>query len=110
VLRPVKLAIDDHTNWRAARPDVRVPLLASIYHYDDSAVPIRAWDDEIVAIATDGSGTVWRFAHHQSVYDGDFWSQPIAIASPDGRWAMFTTNWGHTLGAARQDVLLVELK
>ena len=47
-----------------------------------SATPIHAhgglWDGEIVAVRTDGkASTVWRLAHHRSVFDGkDFWDSP----------------------------------
>jgi hypothetical protein len=48
-----------------------------------------------------------------------FWYQPRPNVSPDGRWALFTSNWEKTLGTeatadpttrARQDVFVVELK
>lgn len=97
-----------------------------------NTTPWRAWDDEIVAIQTDAGAygaNVWRFAHHRSdiSYDGDtskalyFWYTPIAVISPDGKWAIFTSNWEKTLGAAvgsdaqpggdyRCDVFLVALR
>jgi hypothetical protein len=68
---------------------------------------------------------VWRFAHHRSIVAGDldpmeisFWNTPRANVSPDGRWALFTSNWDKTLGIDprndpdgkyRQDVFLVQL-
>src|SRR5439155_22740111 len=68
----------------------------------------------------------WRFAHHRSAVadDGDpsrisFWYTPRVNVSPDGQWALFTSNWEKTLGTDpggdvgatfRQDVFLVSLK
>jgi len=56
---------------------------------------------------------VWRFAHHRSDTARDdldsngnpiqgtyFWYQPHAVVSPNGRWALFTSNWEKTLGDA----------
>jgi hypothetical protein len=131
---PQEIYIADHTSWNNAQPEALVPILSSTYRYNDGTfnqTPWRAWDDEIVAVQTgaDSSGaTVWRFAHHRSdvSYDGGspaelyFWYLPRAIISPDGRWAIFTSNWekslGRTLGSDaqagggyRSDVFLVAL-
>lgn len=47
-----------------------------------------------------------------------FWYQPHAVVSPNGRWALFTSNWEKTLGLAtnsepeglfRTDVFIVRL-
>jgi len=67
---------------------------------------------------------VWRFAHHRSAIAADgggasyFWYLPRAIISPNGRFALFTSNWEKTLGASitgepggdyRTDVFVVAL-
>jgi hypothetical protein len=49
-----------------------------------------ALEDEILAVRTDGVPTVWRFAHHRSVYEGSFWDSPRGNVSPDGRFFLFT--------------------
>lgn len=122
VLTPKEIYIDDHTTWNNARPDVMVPVISSTYRYGYNTTAWRAWDDEIIGIDTTGSGVVYRFAHHRSnsASDNDpmtpyFWYEPIANVSPDGRWALFTSNWEKTLGTEasgltfRQDVFVVEL-
>ena len=128
VLTPPQTFLADHTSWNNAQPDRRVPILSSLYRYykhSYNTAPWRAWDDEIVAIETGGGGTVWRFAHHRSDITADlpgdgtyFWYQPHANVSPDGRWALFTSNWEKSLGVAavtepdgihRTDVFLVAL-
>lgn len=129
-LTPQEVYIADHTSWNNARPDRRVPVLSSLYRYYKNSfntAPWRPWDDEIVAIQTSapGAATVWRFAHHHSDITMDngtdgtyFWYQPHANISPNGRWALFTSNWDKTLGLAsgsepegryRTDVFIVRL-
>jgi hypothetical protein len=107
-----------HMSWNNAQPNAMVPMLASTYrdYRNNANDPWRAWDDEIIAVATDGSSTVWRFAHTRSRWTmGDFWATPRANISQDGRFAMFTSNWEMTLGqeamsgAPRVDVFVVEL-
>jgi hypothetical protein len=135
VLTPQEIYLADHTSWNNAEAGTLVPVLSSLYRYYNgtyNTTPWRAWDDEIVAIQTNAPGsatTVWRFAHHRSdvSYDGDpsralyFWYVPIAVISPNGRWAIFTSNWEKTLGSAvdsdfqpggnyRCDVFLVALQ
>jgi hypothetical protein len=131
LLRPEVLLFGEHTSWNNAQPNTLVPVLSSIYRYGNEGVPWRAWDGEVIAIQTNGGsagGTVWRFAHHRSdiTYDGGsggepyyFWYLPRAMISPDGRYAMFTSNWEKTLGLStidreeggdfRNDVFIVEL-
>jgi hypothetical protein len=132
VLTPEVLLFGEHTSWNNAQPAMLVPVLSSIYRYGSAQPPWRAWDGEVVAIQTSGGssgGTVWRFAHHRSdiTYDGGsggepyyFWYLPRAMISPNGRYAMFTSNWEKTLGPAvggdvepgglfRNDVFIVEL-
>jgi hypothetical protein len=105
-----------HFSWNNARPDVLTPIVGSHYRQvKDASAPWRALDDEIIAVATDGSGAVWRFAHHRSITDGDIWDTPRGNVSQDGRWYVFTSNWERTLGwdpydnHYRQDIFIVEL-
>jgi hypothetical protein len=134
---PREIYVADHTSWNNAQPDRLVPILSSVYRYYDGSfntTPWRAWDNEVVAIQTDAGAagaTVWRFAHHRSDVARDdlddsgnpipgtyFWYQPHGVISPDGRWAMFTSNWEKSLGLAanpevagryRTDVFIVGL-
>jgi hypothetical protein len=119
--------LSDHATWANAQPNVLVPIISATYRYaaSQNTAPWRAWDDEIIAIETDGaaSGMVWRFAHHRSDIGSDsnednpyFWYEPRPSVSPDGRWVIFTSNWEKTLGTdvrdggtARQDVFLLRL-
>jgi hypothetical protein len=128
-VRPVTTFTADHTNWNHAKPGVATPMISATYRYytqPGAATPNtsawRAWDDEILAIATDGSGTVTRLAHHRSDVSPagagafEFWYTPRPNVSPNGRWALFTSNWDKTLGTDardglfRQDVFLLQLQ
>ena len=60
---------------------------------------------EIFQVATDGSKRVRRLAHVQSVYR-EYWDSPRANISRDGRFVVFTSNWGST---SRRDVFMVRI-
>jgi hypothetical protein len=129
VLSPKETSLADHPSWNNARSDRLVPYVSGLYRYGTNTSPWRAWDDELVAIQTDGApgstATVWRFAHHRSDIRNDldatttyFWYEPRPNISPDGHWVLFTSNWEKTLGtdpggdaggSFRQDVFLLEL-
>lgn len=114
VLRPASGGLVDHQSWNNAKPDTQQPVISSVFR-TRAGDPARAWDDEIIGIATDGSGTVYRFAHHRHDVNEPRWSQPIVHVSPDGKHAIFTTNWEKSLGmdttegGHRNDVCLVAL-
>jgi hypothetical protein len=128
VLQPKEIYLADHPSWHNAQPDRLVPFIDANYRYGANTTVWRAWDEEIIAVQTGAGsgGTVWRFAHHRSAVADDldpsrisFWYTPRANVSPDGQWALFTSNWEKTLGtdpggdpggSHRQDVFLIELK
>jgi hypothetical protein len=130
ILAPPEVYLADHPSWNNARADRLLPYITALYRYGANDAEWRAWDDEIIAVQTDaaaGQGAaVWRLAHHRSDVSNDsdksriyFWYTPRPNVSPDGRWALFTSNWEKTLGrdpaaesggSFRQDVFLVALK
>jgi len=119
-------AYDSHVSWNNARPNMQVPILLTSYHLAEANDPKCVWGDEVIALATDGSGKVWRFAHHRSIAHErvltaaasmryNFWDSPRGNVSQDGRFYMFTSNWEETLGRdaqdrAREDVFIVKLE
>jgi len=128
VLSPKEVYLADHPTWNNASPDALVPFVTATYRYGANDAPWRPWDEEIVAVETDGGGRgaeVYRFAHHRSDVRSDltpsetsFWYLPRPNVSRDGRWVLFTSNWEKTLGIdpagapgerARQDVFLLRL-
>lgn len=112
-LTPSAKGLDDHSDWRNAQPGKQLPVLSATIRKDLpllSGGPWCAWDDELLTIATDRSGVVTRLCHHQAVYDpANYQTQPEAHIDPTGRYALFASNWGKTLGAGRTDVFLVAL-
>jgi len=61
--------------------------------------------NEIVQVATDGSQRVRRLAHHRTVFK-EYWDSPRACISRDGRFVVFTSNWG---GRARRDAFILKV-
>jgi hypothetical protein len=129
ILLPKEIYLADHPSWHNARPDRLVPFIDATYRYGANTTTWRPWDEEIFAVQTEAPGTgatVWRFAHHRSNVANDadpsrisFWYTPRVNVSPDGQWALFTSNWEKTLGtdpkgeiggAYRQDLFLIRLK
>ena len=118
VLQPKLVAFADHSCWTNMQ-QLADPFLSATYRYQVDPCPWRAWDEEILRIGP-MSGLVERHAHHRSAVINesggfDYWATPRANVSVDGRWAIFTSNWGRSLGTdleqnARQDVFLVELR
>ena len=121
---PNRWNTDAHPSWNNARPNMALPFVADLSVTAPSIFPMRSWDDELIAVATDGSDTVWRFAHMHAVETGYYYTVPFAHVSPDGRYALINSNWGGTLGTAsdvqqtynanpadqkRVDVFLIEL-
>lgn len=123
VLRPKVVYLSEHSTWNNAVEEELLPVISATFRFNNESADWRAWDDEVIAIATTGPSVVYRFCHHRSDSRDEansagtyFWYQPIANVSPDGCWCLFTSNWEKTLGAdpgdpgrSRQDVFLVQL-
>jgi hypothetical protein len=67
--------------------------------------------DEIFQFTTDGSKSVRRLAHTHSNYlnqnsNNQYWSEPRANISRDGKYAVFTSNWESTV---RMDVFVLSI-
>jgi len=108
----------EHSSWFNASTNPEAPVLFSRYNISTPPSPVP-WYGEIIAAATDGSNTVWRFAHnHNGGLVGSYTGQSFAQISNDGRWALFSSPWDGTLGPSsgdfdyptRLDTFIVELK
>jgi hypothetical protein len=115
-LTPLEWAVDTHVSWNNARPSVMTPVLVSLYRDPGAAGPWRAWDDEIIALRTDGvESKAWRICHHRSqVFPYKFDYSPRGNVSQDGRYFSFASNWERTLGndeygEPRFDLFIVEM-
>jgi hypothetical protein len=111
---------DNHFSWNNDNSTDTAPICDAQYsglgENGASGIVIkRAWDNEIICIATSAPPTVWRFAHHRSNATNGFHSIPIGQVSQDGKFLMFSSDWENTLGYEkgnpyRYDVFVVELK
>lgn len=132
-----------HWTWNDDNPSDTMPVCGSFYAggsaRGDGTQSVltnpfmratRAYDLEIVCVATTGPSRVWRFAHTRSAEAandspnsrGWFWGTPRGNVSQDGKFFMFTSNWDWSLGnqggstgcpssgQCRADVFIVELK
>jgi hypothetical protein len=120
---PVGLTgIDQHQSWNNVDPLDSVPFGATTW---TKKTPFPApWYNEVIAVAADGSGTTWRFAHTFITANNQQFSTKYAIGSisQDGRFFMFSSDWMGTLGSeegqktctigtnCRGDVFVVELR
>jgi hypothetical protein len=121
---PVGLAapLDTHPSWNNADPADSVPFLLSTC---SPTTPFPApWYNEVLGVATDGSGRVWRFAHTFVTSQSQRFATKYGIGSvsQDGRFFAFSSDWMGTLGSepgtvtctigkdCRGDVFVVELK
>jgi hypothetical protein len=100
---------DRHWSWNNEREGALLPVLVSNYAQEGKNSPNKLLLGEIDAVSTDGSNTIYRFAHHRSTYVDGFWDTPRGNVSQDGKYFMFTSNWEQTVGKGRQDVFIVEL-
>jgi len=118
---PSHIPWDNHESWSNANSSDNNPYLSS----SSTGVPIvDAWDNEIDAFLTNGSGTVYRFAHTFSSGQSTFFSGANAIGSvsQDGQFFAWSSDWEGTLGSTtggatctltsncRSDVFIVELQ
>jgi len=92
----------EHSSWFNSSSNPQAPVLFSRYNCTAPPGPLT-WYGEIIAAATDGSNTVWRFAHNHNGGLVGFAGQSFAQISNDGRWALFSSYWDGTLGAAGGD-------
>lgn len=114
--------LDEHASWNNADPADSYPFFLS---YWSQTTPFPGpWYNEITAVAPDGSGKVWRFAHSFITTKSQLFSSQYAIGSisQDGRFFLLSSDWMGTLGSdsgsahctvgvnCRGDVFVVELK
>ena len=114
--------LDQHQSWNNVDPADSLPLFSTTW---STISPYPApWYNEIIAVAADGSGTTWRFAHNFVTARSQRFSTAYAIGtiSQDGRFFIVSSDWMGKLGSesgtpsctigsdCRGDVFIVELK
>ncbi len=80
-------------------------LMVSTYYISNGLPSSGLFKNELFQVATDGSRRVRRLAHLHSTLR-EYWDSPRATISRDGRYAVFTSNWGAT---NRRDVFIVRI-
>lgn len=113
---------DIHWSWNNVDGANLLPVFATTY---DPNATLPAWMNEIVALNTDGSGVMHRFAHtYASPSQTQNFNDQFAIGqvSKDGRFFIWTSDWLGTLGSTsgattctlgtncRSDVFIVALQ
>lgn len=115
-------SMDQHQSWNNVQPGDSLPFFSTTASIvTPFSVP---WTNEVIAIAADGSGKTWRFAHtFISTRSLNFTTQwGIGTVSQDGRFFLFSSDWMGKLGSeaggttctlgtdCRGDVFVLELK
>jgi hypothetical protein len=106
LLTPAEFTNGTHLSWNNVTSSETEPIVLEAYKAGSTVD--RAWDEEILAMSTSGTSYVWRFCHHRTAYS-TFETTPRPSVSQDGRMALFTSNWGDSVGTGRVDVFAVEL-
>lgn len=113
---------DQHPSWNNVNSTDDNPVLATTFG-SWASFP-SAWYNEVVGVATDRTGTVWRFCHTFATAQSHRFSTRAAIGavSQDGRFFVFSSDWMGMLGSedgtprctvgksCRGDVFIVELR
>ena len=113
--------LDQHQSWNNVDPNDSVPFLSTTR---SPTTPFPTpWYNEIIGLAPDGSGTIWRFAHNFISTNSQWFSiqEGIGSVSQDGRFFAFSSDWMGNLGSeagtsncslgtnCRGDVFVVQL-
>ncbi len=125
LINPLPMPLDSNASsdmsWENAIAGTSVPLIVETMRRPADVGPWREWDNELVAVRTDGvQTTVWRFAHHFNSYAGTIYSDNFYYlykprVSQDGHSRSSTRTgcrrWAPTAtGNPRTDAFIVELK
>jgi hypothetical protein len=89
---------DNHIAWSNASVSDNTPVFTTSVTSQFAAT--HAWENEIDAFSTNGSGIVYRFGHTYSSTASQFFavSQAIGSVSQDGKYFIWTTDWDGMLG------------
>jgi hypothetical protein len=128
-LSPIDKLASSSASWENAVANGSAPMIVETMRQPADDGGWRAWDNELIAVRTDGvtttndagvqESTVWRFAHSYNSYSGTIYSDNfyylfIPRVSQNGWFAIIDSNWSQTLGTdssgnPRTDVFLVAL-
>jgi hypothetical protein len=119
---------DTHPAWNANDGSDTQPIIESSFVDEPTIYPLMsiqcAWDHEIDAVASDGSGTTYRLAHNHATglsqpgaaLASSYNALSMPVESPDGRLVLWATDWQSSLGEQigaeqyeRTDVFIVNV-
>lgn len=91
---------DDHASWNNDDTSDNQPFFTSTVTIPLGTLITSAWQNEILGFSRIDPGTVWRFLSTYNTGTSPFFScqNSIGTVSQDGKWFMFTSDWGNTLG------------
>ncbi len=112
LLTPADTLASSSASWQNATSGPLTPVIIETMRQPADNGPWRAWDDELLAVRTDGvlvpsdggmQSIVWRFAHTFNSYTGTIYSDNfyylfIPRVSQNGWFVLFDSNWNGTLG------------
>lgn len=91
-----------HLNWSNDNTTDTNPFFVSM-QWTGSFAANFPWDQELLGVATNGSGRVYRFAHHYSTPTAQAFV-PINV-SQDGKYLLVSTDWDQMLGCSNGTTL-----
>lgn len=92
---------DDHpSSSNDISSEDNYPVFTSTIYEPYGGTPSYAWQNEILASSQANLGTTWRFGASYSTGNSSFFDcqNDIGTVSPNGKWFLFTSDWGNTLG------------
>lgn len=91
---------DDHPSWNNDNSSDNQPIFTATVTNPLGTPITTAWQNEIMAFSVSNPGTVWRFFSTYSTGTSPFFTcqNGIGTVSQDGKWFIFTSDWGNTLG------------
>lgn len=112
-----ELAGDDHASWNNDDTSDQQPFFTTPVTNPLGTPISTAWQNEAIGYSMTNPGTVWRFLSTYSTGTSQFFTcqNGIGTVSQDGKWFIFTSDWGNTLGvdgagSNRCDVFIAQLK
>lgn len=95
-----ELSGDDHTSWNNDDTADNQPFFTSTVTTPLGTLITSAWQNEILGFSRTDPGKVWRFLSSYNTGTSPFFNcqNSIGTVSQDGKWFMFTSDWGNTLG------------
>lgn len=92
---------DQHQSWNNDDSTDLQPVFASTETNPLGTPPTLPWEDEVLAFSMQNPGTTWRFFSTYNTEKSPFFtcSNSIGTVSQDGRYFIFTSDWGATLGS-----------